>query len=59
MTRWSSHSEAMLQASLMTSTGTCSGRVQLTSASSTDVALALLTWLTDQATVNGNNKDIL
>ncbi len=37
VTRWSSHSEAMLRSPvdlLMTSTGTCSGRVQLTSASS-------------------------
>ncbi len=34
VTRWSSHSEAMLHMLLMTLTGTCSGRVHLTSASS-------------------------
>ncbi len=42
---------------LMTSTGTCSGRAHLTSASSRRVAVSFVNTLTEQATENNNCKD--
>ncbi len=59
VTRWSSHSEAMLQASLDDVDWDMFRASSADVSEFTDVALSFVNMLTDQATWNGNNKDIL